>query len=164
MLFKLFIPFTLAAVTCVDATPVSNLPDVINRDESPVDEYNATAAALKAAAMAPKLETRGLLEARSDCHGSLMCDYFVRPDDCIAASNLRYGDDNTDTDIYPDEIIPLNCWGVGVEWLTPFSDSSLYRDLWTTSIIATTHRVSITIARLFTAALEYIKPVSEGIF
>lgn len=45
--------------------------DVIHRDENfpvvvAVDEYNATAAALEAAAMASKLESRGLLETRNE--------------------------------------------------------------------------------------------------
>lgn len=73
MPFKLLVPFTLAVVLGVRATPVFDFPDFIHRDEIPfgitVYDYNATAAALEVAA-ASKLESRGSLEERNDCHGS----------------------------------------------------------------------------------------------
>ena len=94
MLFKLLIPFILAAVIGVRATPDFHFPDVIHRDDIPVGitvhEYNATAAALGAAA-APKVEPRESLEERSDCHGSGDYYTFVQGNDCFAASMVGYG-------------------------------------------------------------------------
>ena len=76
MLFKLLVPFTLAVVIGVRTTPDFHFPDVIHRADIPVGitvhEFNATAAALGAAA-APKLEFGGSLEERSDCYGSFNC-------------------------------------------------------------------------------------------
>lgn len=95
MTFKLLIPFTLAAIIGVHATPVFDFPDLINRADIPVGisvhEYNSTAAALKAAAAPKRLKSRGLLEGRSDCHGSGMCKFSVDGDACTAAANVRYG-------------------------------------------------------------------------
>ena len=95
MLFKLLIPFTLAAVFGVRATPVFHFPDVILRAEIPVGitvhEYNATAAAL-GASVAPKLKPRGLFEERSDCLGSRpSCKWYIATRDCIAAYMVRSG-------------------------------------------------------------------------
>ena len=91
MLFKLFIPFTLAAGIVVLATPVFDFPNVIPRAEIPVGitvhEYNATAAVLGAAVA---LKSRGLLEERSDCHGSGVCKSFVHGDKCLNAALVSY--------------------------------------------------------------------------
>ena len=71
------------------ATPVFDFPDVIHRAKIPIGitvyEYNATTAALGAAA-APRLESRGSLEERSDCHGSIWCWVEVASLDCIKAA------------------------------------------------------------------------------
>lgn len=93
MLFKLLIPFTIAAVIGVRATPVFDFPDFIHRDAIPagitVFDYNATAATLEAAEVS-KLESRGSLEERDDCHGSKGCPWFVKSGHCARAANVRY--------------------------------------------------------------------------
>ena len=108
MLFKFFIMFTVGAVTGVRATPSFDFPDVIHRDEIPagitVHEYNATAAALGAAA-APELEPRKLLKERSDCHGSFWCKFLVDGRNCRLASDVRdWKREDPDPElIYPEE-------------------------------------------------------------
>ena len=93
MFFKLLIPFTLAAVIGVCATPVFDFPDVVHRDDIPagitVHEYNTTAAALGAAA-APKLDSRSSWEEQSNCKGSGSCWGYVNGKECSTAVQVRY--------------------------------------------------------------------------
>lgn len=93
MFFKLLIPLALAVVVGVRATPIFDFPDVINRADIPVGitvhGYNPTAAAVGAATAPKLLESRGLLEGRSDCHGSGACEGFVRGEECLRAADVR---------------------------------------------------------------------------
>ena len=96
MLFKLLIPFILAAVIGVRATPDFHFPNVMLREDIPagitVHEYNATAAALGAAAAPKRFKSRGLLERRSDCKGARpSCKWYVEGTDCIEAYEVSYG-------------------------------------------------------------------------
>lgn len=124
MLFKLIIPLTLITAFIASATPVFHFPDVVHRAEIPVGitvhEYNATAAAHGAAAP-PKLETRGSLEERGNCYGSIGCFWRVGGNDCRAASNVRYGNETQKETHIPKENLFSLLRGVHVDWLTLFS-------------------------------------------